>query len=185
MIFSFFSRSFAPKESIIFQTKIYPKRIGVSRLYVTYVSDDVCSLIQSIPIEIISEPIKQTQEPLLQITTEKVTETKFEEVNVEKTPDKQEHSVREEETKTATVVLSEQDKQENKPVQIPSNSLSINNEDDDDVDEPYLKKKLDHFHSNATGNSSALRDSTLSLDKDKMSIDSLDVSNDRRQLPPQ
>lgn len=180
----FLSRSFAPKESTIFQTKIYPRRIGVSRLYVTYVSDDICSLIQSIPIEIVSEPIKQTQEPLLKITTETVIETKSEEVNPEKTLDKQEHSVREEETKTATMTLPEVDEQTNKTAPLPSNSPSIDNEDDDDVDELYLKKKRNPLHLNATGNSSAFHDSTLSLDKDKMSIDSLDVSNDRRHLPP-
>lgn len=163
-----FSRSFAPKESTIFQTKIYPRRIGVGRLYVAYISADTCSLIQSIPIEITSEPIKTPEEPLLKTTT---IETKSESPS-----DKQEPLVREEETKQASMTLHEVEH----PIELPSKSPSIADEDDDDVDELYLKKKRNYLHGNVT---SVLHDSTLSLDKDKMSVDSLDVSNDRRHLP--
>lgn len=173
MIHSLFSRSFAPKESSIFQTKIYPRRIGVGRLYVSYVSADACSLIQSIPIEILSEPsLKKT-----------IIETKTD-LNIEKTSNQsQVPSVREEESKTASLTLPDVEHQSSKIIEFPSKSPSIAGEDDDDVDELYRKKKRNYLHGNGTGSTSVLHDSTLSLDKDKMSVDSLDISHDRRYLP--
>ena len=109
-------------------------------------------------------------------------ETKSE-IIVENPSDKQEPSVREEETKKASMTLHEVEHSESKPIELPSKSPSIADEDDDDVDELYLKKKRNYLHGNVTGSTSILHDSTLSLDKDKMSVDSLDVSNDRRHLP--
>jgi hypothetical protein len=46
-----------------------------------------------------------------------------------------------------------------------------------------LKKKQSHLHPHTASNSFIPHGSTLSLDKDKMSIDSLDISNDRRPVP--
>jgi len=46
-----------------------------------------------------------------------------------------------------------------------------------------LKKNQSNLHPNIAANSPVPHGSTLSLDKDKMSIDSLDIANDRRSVP--
>lgn len=175
--FTIFSRSFAPKESTILQTKLYPTRIGVSRLYVTFISDDTTSLTQIIPIEIILEPLKIPDEPILKENKETPIESneKSEEKEVvptNTTPDTQEklENKKEEEEKEEPKVTTKIEEEK---------TTTVQNEDDDDIDELYLKKKPNYSQST---NSLHPHGSTLSLDKDKMSIDSLDISNDRR--PP-
>ncbi len=170
-MFRFFSsRSFAPKESTILRTKLYPKRIGVSRLYVTYISDDVCSLTQSIPLEIILEPIKQQDKSLLKTNTETPIETdeKSEKKILSPINNQDKSSIKEDEQKQPLTKIEEE---------ISSNNLQTKSDDEDEDEDLYLKKKQNN---NAT-NSSVPHGSTLSLDKDKMSVDSLDISNDRRQ----
>lgn len=48
----------APGESLLLHLTLYPNRIGTSRLYITFTSDEIASLIQTVPIEIVREPIK-------------------------------------------------------------------------------------------------------------------------------
>ncbi|CAF5180908.1 unnamed protein product, partial [Rotaria magnacalcarata] len=51
---------------------------------------------------------------------------------------------------------------------------------DDDESELYFERKQSHLSRNNDSNSSLPHGSTLSLDKDKISIDSLDTTHDRR-----
>jgi hypothetical protein len=179
MIF-FSSRSFAPKESTILHTKVYPTRVGVSRLYVTFISDDVCSLTQTIPLEITLESIKKQDEPLLKTNTEIST----------KVDEKSEIKNEEKEVISSKNISDNQDKlpiKEEEQKSLPKieekyqdKKFDDEHEDEDDLDEPYLKKQQNHLHSNTAANSSAPHGSTLSLDKDKMSVDSLDIPNGRR-----
>ena len=48
----------APKESLFLHLKLYPTRTGTSRLYVTFTSDEIASLTQTVRLEILREPIK-------------------------------------------------------------------------------------------------------------------------------
>ncbi|UJR26471.1 hypothetical protein I4U23_007798 [Adineta vaga] len=59
---NFSSRSFAPKESTVLRIRLHPTRVGVSRLYVTFIADCLCSSTQSIPLEITRDPVKTTEQ---------------------------------------------------------------------------------------------------------------------------
>ncbi len=158
----------------------------------TFVSADVCSLTQSIPLEIISEPIKKRDEPLLKTNTETSTATeKKSEIKTEEkeskspknTSDNQDQlPVKPKEEKSSSSTVVEAEKQENKSPEIKLESPPIDDKtvDDDDDGEPYLKKNQSHLHPNTATSPSGTHGSTLSLDKDRMSIDSLDISSDRR-----
>ena len=178
------SRSFSPKESTIIHTKLYPTRIGVSRLYVTFISNDVTSLTQSVPLEIVPEPIKKHVEPLLKKSIE---------ISPEKTDEKPE--IKETVTETITHDKSPTNEQQNPlsptgrenhdkdlPTISPKKSDLSTNEDED-TDEHHLKDKQTNVHPNTGNHPSTTHGSTLSLDKDKISLDSLDISNDHRHAP--
>jgi hypothetical protein len=186
-----FSRTFAPKESTILRTKLYPTRIGVSRLYVTFVSADVCSLTQSIPLEIIAEPIKERDKPLLKnntetsTTTEKKSEIKIEDKeNVSPTnpSDNQDQLSTKPKEEISSVVEGEKSEKKSPEIKLESPPIDDKNGDDDYGEELYFKKNQSHLHPNTGITPSATHGSTSSLDKDRMSIDSLDISSDRRHL---
>ncbi|CAF0762171.1 unnamed protein product [Adineta ricciae] len=56
------NRSFAPKESTVLRVRLHPTRVGVSRFYVTFIADCLCSSTQSVPIEITRDPVKKAEE---------------------------------------------------------------------------------------------------------------------------
>lgn len=152
----------APKESTIICTQLFPLRLGVSRLYVTFVSDSILSTTQIIPLEIVREAIeKKPEEKLVAAAKEAPEKT--------------------DEAKPSTVESEPQERTSPTSPPVKSDSPASAHEDED-VEELYLHKDRTRLHSNnGTSASSLPHGSTLSLDKDKISIDSLDISNDRRK----
>jgi hypothetical protein len=158
---------------------------------VTFISDDVCSLTQTIPLEIIHEPIKKSVEPSLKTETEvsikaeEKTEIKNEEKETKTKLDNQDKSPITDEQKplTATSSLSTTDSenQDKKIANLPQIKTDLSPTEDEDVEELYLKENQKSPQPNT--NLLHPHGSTLSLDKDKISIDSLDISNDRRNVP--
>ncbi|CAF1272800.1 unnamed protein product, partial [Adineta steineri] len=57
------NRSFAPKESTTLRVRLHPTRVGVSRLYITFIADCLYSSTQSIPLEITRDPVKTSDRP--------------------------------------------------------------------------------------------------------------------------
>ena len=163
----------APKESTIVRTELFPLRLGVGRLYVTFVSDSILSTIQIIPLEIVREAIEKKPEEKVATSAkeapEKTAETKPTTDTVE--------------TKEKPATVESEPQEKTSPTSSPVKSGSPASEhEDDDVEELYLRKDRTGLHSNnGTSASSLPHGSTLSLDKDKISIDSLDISNDRRK----
>ncbi len=153
----------------------------------TFVSADVCSLTQTIPLEILAEPLKARAEPLLKSTTEPspATEKKPEEKESAPAPstsDNQGQSPVKPKEETSSPVV-EAEKQEKKSPEIKLESPPVADKpavDDDLVEESDFKKSQSYLHPKTGTNLSATHGSTSSLDKDRMSIDSLDISNDRR-----
>ncbi|CAF0977586.1 unnamed protein product, partial [Rotaria sordida] len=189
------NRSFAPKESTILHIKLYPTRIGVSRLYITFISDDVYSSTQIIPLEILHEPIKEQNEPLLKTNTETLSKTdeKVDKQTKENEPisssnisDQEDKTLKNEEQQQPLKILSTKISDEypdDRTSNISPTKFDLSSADDDDVDdieELNLKKNQDESSPNQNTDSSLPQDLTLSLDKDKISVDSLDGSHDRR-----
>ncbi|CAF0789791.1 unnamed protein product [Rotaria sp. Silwood1] len=201
------NRSFAPKESTTLHIKLYPTRIGVSRLYVTFISNNVSSSTQTIPLEIIREPIKQQherinaqEEPLLTTNTETSAETD-EKIEIPSKEDKlvtqsnisdrQDETLIHEEEQHPLVqspsslsssinIADEYQDDRTSNISQPKFELSTTEDDDDDIAELNLKKNQDESSPNPNTSSSLPHDSTLSLEKDKISVDSLDIAHDRR-----
>jgi hypothetical protein len=80
-----------------------------------------------------------------------------------------------------TIEGENQDKKTSDIPHTKSDSSAIEHEDED-VEELYLKQNKNNLQPNTGTNPPVLHGSTLSLDKDKMSVDSLDISNDRRNV---
>ena len=162
------------------RSKVFPTRLGVSRLYATYVSDDLCSLAQTIPLEILGEHLPVD-------TPEKVeTADKEKSSEVLDKPLTTSNAEKVDETKPTPAVPTVsiiEDKPAEKPLAdvpaVKSDTMPTADEDDD-VEELFLKKNPTGLQPNPTGNVTLAHGSTLSLDKDKMSVDSLDISNERR-----
>ncbi|CAF3590142.1 unnamed protein product, partial [Rotaria sordida] len=190
------NRSFAPKESTILHIKLYPTRIGVSRLYITFISDDVYSSTQIIPLEILHEPIKEQNEPLLKTNTETLSKTdeKVDKQTKENEPisssnisDQEDKTLKNEEQQQPLKILSTKISDEypdDRTSNISPTKFDLSSADDDDdvddIEELNLKKNQDESSPNQNTDSSLPQDLTLSLDKDKISVDSLDGSHDRR-----
>ena len=160
-----------PNRSKIIQTKLNPIRLGTSRLYVTFVSDQICSSTKTIPLEIV-----QTLADLNSTTNlNKLIE------NEKKLSDEEDAKLLSSASSMTTIGSGNAEKQTPMSESPTSNDeLAMIENEDDDVDELYLKKDSArlHPHSQPSGKSNA-NGSTLSLDRDKMSLDSLDVTNDR------
>ena len=180
-----FSQSLAPKESTVVRTQLFPARLGVSRLYVTFISDSIHSTTQIIPLEIVREAIEK--KPKQQLTSPaKDVPKKGENENKSPVEAKEKPAAVEEPKPLATTPSSstvESDSQQKNPPASPPIKLDspASGHEDDDVEELYLRKDHNRLQSNNSAATSSIpHGSTLSLDKDKMSIDSLDISNDRR-----
>lgn len=132
----------------------------------TFVSSDICSVTQTIPLEILAEPLKVPDEPLL------------------KTEDKPQPSQEKPSTETVEEKPQENTSSKSSPeIRVQTPSTEAENDIEDDAEELALKTKDKSSELNISTNALAPHGSTLSLDKDGMSIDSLDISNDRRQIP--
>ena len=156
---------------------MFPTRLGVSRLYATYLSDDICSLAQTIPLEILGEPLPAP-------STEKVETADKEKTSVASHKPVTTEKVDEVKSIPAipTVSITE-DKSAEKPlaaVPAAKSDATPAADEEDEVEELFLKKNPTGLQANPTANVTLAHGSTLSLDKDKMSVDSLDISNERR-----
>jgi len=117
-------------------------------------------------LEILAEPIKVPDEPLL------------------KTEDKPQPSQEKSSTETVEEKPQENTSSKSSPeIRVQTPSTEAENDIEDDAEELALKTKDKSSELNISTNALAPHGSTLSLDKDGMSIDSLDISNDRRQIP--
>ncbi|CAM4896545.1 unnamed protein product [Rotaria socialis] len=188
------NRAFALKESATFHVKLTPTRVGVSRLYVTFISDDVCSLTRTIPLEIVDGPIPVYNEPLLKTTAQPSVKAdeKFEIKNEKKkstsqlnlsakpakSPTNEDPYPLTSASSLSTIHGESHDTKTSDSLRHKYDSSSTGN--DDDESELYFERKQSHLSRNNDSNSSLPHGSTLSLDKDKISIDSLDTTRDRR-----
>ena len=177
-----------------FQPKLNPARIGLSRIYVTFVSDNVCSITRTIPLEVIAEPLDETDEPLLEHNAEMLAKAdeeskKAEEKSISSQSDISEsedkQSVDQEQIKpiTSSSTMEEnQDKQMSNITQVRSDA-PITQNGNESTEELGLKTKQTDLPSNAGIASPSPLGSTSSLDNDKISLDSFELPNDRRYIP--
>lgn len=138
-------------------------------------------------MEILTEPLKVPDEPLLK-TEEKAESPTAPPPSPPPAEKVEEPPVKTEEKPPTTSETITEKPQENlsekSSPEIKLETVSTDNESEteDDVEELYLKKKNNKSQSGKNANTLAPHGSTTSLDKDKISIDSLDISNDRRQI---
>jgi hypothetical protein len=184
-------RILSPKDSTIVRTKLFPTRQGVSRLYVTFVSNDVCSQVRTIPLEMVRELIVKPSniQPTLNVSNDMPNKT---DTNIDKaSASSLETSSVDQKTlpidvDQSTVALTSSPVENNELNTTvtdcasikPDTSIQVN--ENHDVDKLESTKDRTDSHSNSDVSSSLANGSTLSLDKDKISIDSLDIATDQR-----
>lgn len=146
-----------------------------------------------IPLEILSEPISKPDESLLRDNIQSSTkqDEKSEIQNEENKPnlsDKRERSLTVEEKKplkstSSTATIQSGHSSDTKSLDSLQNkynsSLSIN---EDEIEDLYLKTRPINLSQSFDSNLSLPHGSTSSLDRDKISIDSLDVTQSQRNL---
>ena len=139
-------------------------------------------------MEIIAEPLKTRAEPVLKSTTETPKAPEKEPEVKESAPapntsnnNQDQSPVKpKEETSSPVVEAEKQEKTSPPEIKLESAPVADKTVDDDYVEDLGSKKNQTYLQPKAGTNLSATHGSTSSLDKDRMSIDSLDISNDRR-----